>query len=188
MTPFDYVFALISIITSLALTRIISGAVAIIRHGEKATFSFTHALWMWIAFALVIGNWGALWGVRLDPDWTPLRVIAWLIPMISLFACADLVVPEVEPGKSLNLKEFHEREGRRYIIAHIVFAMLVFFLVLQIAGGSGYSMHLLFPPIAAFTLSTAALLTRSRAQFVVSLMLAIFATWFMTARINIVAA
>jgi hypothetical protein len=38
MTPFEFVFALISIITSLALTQIIGGVVAIIRRKDRAGF------------------------------------------------------------------------------------------------------------------------------------------------------
>ena len=67
MTPFEFVFALISIITSLALTQIIAGVVTTIRHRQAGNFSLTHALWVMIAFALVVGNWGALWGTQDNP-------------------------------------------------------------------------------------------------------------------------
>ncbi len=185
MAPFDFVFALISIITSLALTQIITGVVAIIRHKERGGFSLTHALWMWIAFAVLIGNWGALWGVRVDPDWPPLRVLGWLMSMTSLYAFCALVIPDIERGSPLNLKEFHEREGRRYIIAHNVFALLAIFLVLLITGVTSPSWPLLLPPIGAFALGMAALLTRGTPQLIASALVAVLATLFMLANINI---
>jgi hypothetical protein len=188
MTPFEFVFALISIITSLALTQLITGGVAIVRHRERGGLSIAHALWMWIAFAVVIGNWGALWGVRVDPDWPPLRVLGWLTSMTSLYAFCALVVPEVERGTQLNLKDFHEREGRLYIIAHNVFSALAICLVLLISGLSLDRMHLLLPPIGALALGMIALFTRGRLQLVVSILLAILATSFMLRNITIIAA
>jgi len=68
MSPFEFIFALISIITSLALTNIIAGVVVIVRHGERSGLSLAHALWMWIGFAVVIGNW-ARYGAR-----SPIRI------------------------------------------------------------------------------------------------------------------
>ena len=185
MTPFEFVFALISIITSLALTRIITGVVAIVRHKERGGFSLTHALWVWVAFAVVIGNWGALWGARIDPDWPPLRVLAWLTSMTSLYAFCALVIPEVEQRKPLDLNAFHESEGRRYIIAHNVFAILAFVLVLSITGINAASMRHLIPSVAAFGIGTIALLTRGRPQLIATIALAVMALGFMIANLSI---
>ena len=185
MTPFEFVFALISIITSLALTRIITGVVAIIRHRSRAGFSTTHAIWMWIAFAVVLGNWGALWGARLDPDWPALRVLAWLTSMTALYAFCALVVPEVEERRSLNLKAFHEREGWRYIMAHNIFAVLAIILVVALSGINFGSLRNLLPPMAALALGLIALKTRGRPQLVASALVALVATGFMVASISI---
>jgi hypothetical protein len=184
MTPFEFVFALISIITSLALTRIITGVVAIIRHTDRAAFSLTHALWVWVAFAVVVGNWGALWDARSEPDWPPIRILAWLGSMTSLYAFCALVVPEVDRGARLNLQEFHELEGRRYIIAHNIFALLALALVLTLDGVTAESMVNVVSPLVAFGLGMAALLTRGWPQLIVSILLAILASLFMLASIS----
>ena len=185
MSPFEFVFALISIITSLALTRIITGVVAIIRHKDRGGFSLAHALWLWVAFAVVIGNWGALWGARLEPEWPALRVLAWITSMTSLYAFCALVVPEVERGVPLDLAEFHEREGRRYIIAHNVFALLAILLVVVVSGVGPDSMRNLVPASVALGLGMVALVTRGRAQVAVSVLLAILAAAFMIMNIGI---
>ncbi len=188
MAPFEFVFALISIITSLALTRIITGVVAIVRHSDRAGFSLTHALWVWVAFAVVIGNWGALWDARTEPDWPAIRILAWLGSMTSLYAFCALVVPEVDRGAPLNLQEFHEREGRRYIIAHNAFALLALGLVLVLDGITPQSMVNVVSPLVAFGLGMAALLTRGRPQLIVSILLAILASLFMLANISTLSA
>ena len=187
MTPFEFVFALISIISSLALTKIITGVVAIVRHRERGGFSLTHALWVWVAFAVVVGNWGALWGARADPDWPAVRILAWIGSMTSLYAFCALVVPEVERETPLNLKEFHEREGRRYIIAHNFFALVALALVLALDGIVAESIVNVGSAVVAFGLGMAAYFTRGRPQLVITLLLAILATTFMLANINILA-
>lgn len=187
MTPFDFVFALISIISSLALTQIITGVVAIIRHGERASFSLAHAIWIGIAFAVVIGNWGALWSARLEPDWPSYRVLAWVASMTSLYAFCALVVPEIERGTPLNLRAFHAREGSRYIIAHNSFALLAVVLVVTISGITPESLRNLVPASVALALGIAALLTKGAWQLTASILVAIVATAFMLANINLVA-
>ena len=184
MTQFDFVFALISIITSLALTQIITGVVAIIRHRDRGGFSLTHALWMAVAFAVVIGNWGALWGARLDPEWPPLRVLAWVTSMTSLYAFCALVVPEVERGTPLNLQQFHEQEGRRYIIAHNIFALIALSLVVVLSGVNEQSARNILAPIIAFGFGTVALLTRGRTQLAATVGVALVAFAFMIGSIS----
>ena len=187
MTPFEFVFALISIISSLALTKIITGMVGVVRHRERGGFSLTHALWVWIAFAVVVGNWGALWGARADPDWPAIRILAWLGSMTSLYAFCALVVPEVDRDTPLDLKEFHEREGRRYILADNFFALVALGLVLALDGIMADSIFNVGSAIVAFSLGTAAYFTHGRTQLTISMVLAILATTFMLANINILA-
>lgn len=186
MTPFEFVFALISIITSLAVTQIITGVIAIVRHKDRADFSLAHALWVWTAFAVVIANWGAFWGTQGDPDWPPLRVIAWITSMTSLYAFCALVIPDVARD-TLNLREFHEREGRRYIIAHNLFAALAIVLVLAISGIRPDPIFNLIAPIIALVMGSAALFTRGRAQLAASILVAMLASLFMLSSIDIVA-
>jgi hypothetical protein len=185
MTPFEFVFALISIITSLALTKIITGVVAIIRHQARGGFSLVHALWLWIAFAVLMGNWGALWGYRFNVDWHALRVLAWVASMTALYAFCELVVPEPARGKPLNLRAFHEQERRRYIGAHNGFAALAIALVVGISGLTAQSMRNFIPPIIALAFGTAALLTRGRAELIATVAVAVVATTFMLMNIDI---
>ncbi len=187
MTPFEFVFALISIITSLALTKIITGAVAIIRHKDRSGFSLVHTLWLWIAFAVVIGNWGTLWGARIDPDWYPARVLAWMASMTSLYAFCALVVPDVRSDAQLDLTEFHEQESPRYILAHNLFALVALVLVVAVAGVTPDSAGKLAPASFAFAVGTVAWLTRGRLQLAASALLAGSAAIFMVVNIGIVA-
>ena len=75
MSAFEFVFGVIAIISSLALTQIITGVVAILRHKDRAGFSLVHALWMWIAFADGSARYlkyGGSWIRRLGPQSNPI--------------------------------------------------------------------------------------------------------------------
>jgi hypothetical protein len=54
MTSFELVFGLMTIITSLALTHLLTGFVSVWRNGKRVRFSALHALWAWSAFTLTI--------------------------------------------------------------------------------------------------------------------------------------
>ncbi|HET9355861.1 MAG TPA: hypothetical protein VFO42_06825 [Sphingomicrobium sp.] len=185
MTPFEFVFALISIVTSLAMTKIITGVVAMIRYGDRSTFSLTHAIWIWTAFAIVLGNWGALWGARLDPDWPLIRVFGWLVSMTSLYAFCALVVPETEGSAPLDLKDFHERESRRYITAHNIFTLVAILVLLALSGVTAGAVPTIVFPFVALVLGIAALRSRGRLQLAASALTAVLATLFMVTRINL---
>lgn len=185
MTPFEFVLTLITMITSLALTKIITGVVSIIRHKDRHGFSLTHALWVWVAFAVVVGNWGSLWSERTQSEWHPAHLFVSLVAMVSLYAFCALVVPDFEQGVPLNLKEFHERDGTRYIIAHNVFAILSALMLALEVHIAPQSAVMFAPPVIAFALGTAALLTRGRARLLASILLAMLAFAYMFTHIDI---
>jgi len=124
MTTFEFVFGLISVITSLALTQLVSGLVSFARKSAKVTWSLRHALWMWVAFALVIANWAGFWDRR-DLDWNAFELLRALVLVITLYAFCALVVPETEKGAPIDLRAFHENEGSRYMLAQVVFSVAV---------------------------------------------------------------
>lgn len=185
MTPFEFVLALISVITSLALTKIITGVVSIIRHNDRHDFSLTHALWIWVAFAVVIGNWGSLWGERSISDWHAFRLFVWLVSMASLYAFCALVIPDFEQGQRLSLKKFHERDAPGYIIAHNVFALMAILLLIAQGDFARQSALKFAPPVIAFALGTVAFFTRGRSQLAASILLSLLAVVFMFANISI---
>ena len=187
MTPFEFVFALISVITSLALTHLISGVVAILRH-ENRRMSLVHALWVWIAFAVVVGNWGALWSVQDATDWPAPRVFGWLVSMTTLYAFSALVMPAaVAADEPLDLHQFHAREGRRYIMAHNLFAGVAALAVAILGGVGRASAAFLLPSLLALCLGLAAWRLRGRWQLAASVAVAALATGFMVMQIDILA-
>lgn len=183
MSEFEFVFGLISIITSLALTHIVVGTISFARRRRKVRFSLRHALWVWTAFALVVANWASYWSQR-DESWTAQSLLISLVLMISLYAFSALVIPETDPSDTtIDLPAFHESEGRRYIAAHVVFAAFV--IISFATRTTSVSQWLSFSSFAwiGLVLSIAALVMRPIwLQYAIALALAALASYFMLMR------
>jgi hypothetical protein len=175
MSTFEFVFAMVSVTTSLALVHIVTGVVALIRHHDRHGFSGLHAVWMAIAFILVVSNWASFWPLRHSDQWSSLSVFMALIAMILLYAFTALVVPEVRNTDSIDLSTFHEREGRRYISAHALFAAMTLPWAFAYYGVSLTALSDCIPGIIALLLSLVALafFRSTPAQWVVAILLLI---------------
>lgn len=138
MTSFEFVFGMISVITSLALARLLSGCVGLYRHAEHVRFSFRHACWTAMAFMLLVGNWAQFWHFHGIQAWSVLNVLSPLVFVGVLYAFCDLVMPE-EPkeGQALDLRDYHERQGRRYKTMQLVFSLLALLVIAQSSSSFG---------------------------------------------------
>ncbi len=130
MSSFEFVFGMISVITSLALTRLLSGCVGLYRHAEKIRFSWRHGCWTATAFMLLVANWARFWGMRNTAVWGPLDVLEPLVFVGVLYAFCDLVMPdEPKEGQVLDLRHYHALQGRRYKLMHLAFAILALLVI-----------------------------------------------------------
>lgn len=188
LRPFDFVFGLISVITSLALTHLVAGIVALIRNGANVTFSWRHAAWTWVAFALVVGNWASFWQLHTVEAWPFYRIMIGLAFMISFYAFCALVIPEVVRGQPLDLGAFHEREGKRYIIAHMVFAGLAMIqLALPTTSFTEWLLAARFALLASLLSVVALLTTKVWLQGAAAMCLAALSTYVMVSLTSVVA-
>jgi len=128
MTPFEIVFGLLTVIASLALTQVVAAAVNLIRHASSVRFSWLLTMWMWLAFATTIGNWGAMWGSRHLAAWPSWLVLLSLAMTIGQYAFSALVCPAETTGEPLDLRDFYRREKGKFIPAYLA---LVVFAILQ---------------------------------------------------------
>ena len=130
MSSFEFVFGMISVITSLALSRLLSGCVGLYRHADNIRFSWRHGFWTATAFMLLLANWAGLWRLRNTQVWGALDVLEPLLFVGVLYAFCDLVLPdEPKDGQSLDLRDYHARQGRRYKTVHLAFAVLAMLVI-----------------------------------------------------------
>lgn len=184
MTSFEFVFALVSVITSLALTHMIGGVVSLIRSPRPGRVGLVHGLWIYFAFVLVIGNWAGLWLSRDRADWSPSLVAAQLATMITLYAFAALVLPADDDRSDIS--DFHQREGRRYMVAHLVFTFIAIALAFVQWRVTGETLRLRVPALIAVVIGIIGLTVRASAvQLAVALALAGLVTFFTATNLHI---
>jgi len=120
MAPFDFIILFLSFIFTLALTHLLFAATRMIRHRRQLRFSWAHALWMFDALMLLIGNWISLYDFH-RMETLPISIIAagLVFSCAQYFICA-LVSPDFDDGETFDLHAFHAREGRTYIAAFAV--------------------------------------------------------------------
>jgi hypothetical protein len=138
MTSFEFVFGMISVITSLALARLLGGCVGLYRHAEHVRFSFRHACWTAMAFMLLVGNWAQFWRFHVTQAWSALDVLTPLVFVGVLYAFCDLVMPE-EPrqGQILDLRDHHAHQGRRYKTMQLAFSVLALLVIARNSSDFG---------------------------------------------------
>lgn len=135
MAPFDFIILFLSFIFTLALTHLLFAATRMIRHRRQLTFSWPHALWMFDALLLLIGNWISLYDFH-RMESIPIAVVGagLVFSGAQYFICA-LVSPDFEDHDTFDLQEFHAREGRTYIAAFA--ALLALSITANAAAGLG---------------------------------------------------
>jgi len=162
MTSFEFVFGLISVVTSLALTQLLSGIVRLYRRGDRLRLSWRHGLWTATALMVLIGNWGALWDLRSQAAWGVLDVVVLLAYISVLYAFCDLVMPDDPVDDTvLDLREFHAREGKRYKTVQLVFAVLVLAVIARDAHSFQEWLHFSKFAFAAVAIGAIAVWARS---------------------------
>jgi hypothetical protein len=132
MTSFEFVFGLVSVVTSLALTQLLSGMVSLYRCADRLTLSWRHACWTATAFMLLIGNWSVFWDMRNKASWGVLDVLVPLVFTSLLYALCDIVMPEKPTdGVDVDLREYHLRQSKRYKTLMLIFSVVVIGAIVQ---------------------------------------------------------
>lgn len=188
MSAFDYVMGLLSVISSLGLVHLASGFVALVREGRKVHWSPPPLIWMWIAFGTTIGNWASYWSMHDQSNWSGWFVVLAVFVALGQYAFCVFVTPAIYGDGGCDLDQFHDVEGKRYIIAFL--ALVAVSAAQNIAAGvvGNYVFWKRDLVLCAMegALGLVALSARPRwAQFVAAISIAGIASWFLFATTGI---
>lgn len=138
MTVFEFVFGLFSVVMSLGIAHLLSGAAELIRHRGRVKFSLVHALWMWSAFAITVGNWAGLWYLRDMTAWPSWSVLLMIMVAATCYFICCFVTPDTRAEGVIDLGEFHAQERVSYLSAFIALIFLALIVNLSFHMVSSY--------------------------------------------------
>jgi len=165
MSVFEFYTVLLSFVVSLGVASLLGSIVRLFQEADRVRFSLPHALWAVAIFNLQITFWLKSWTYR---DQFDLRVSTALPPLvlaiIAFFACG-LVTPHIPEDGTVDLQEFHARQGRKY---QLTAALFMFAAIAQAALMDGFftTAGMVTDSVVQFALAAlaiaAALASRSR--------------------------
>jgi hypothetical protein len=124
MRAFDYVITLFAFVYALATAHLLTTVAELIRERARVRFSWVHAAWMAIGLFEILAWWIGMWDMRALPSWS-VPMIAFLFVMATLiYGQVRLTCPNVPTDGEIDLREFHNRNGREYVAAFTLVALL----------------------------------------------------------------
>jgi hypothetical protein len=124
MRAFDYVITLFAFVYALATTHLLTTVAELVRERSRVRFSWVHAAWMSVGIFEILAWWIGMWDMRALPSWS-VPMIAFLFVMATLiYLQVRLTCPNIPPDGEIDLRQFHRNNGREYIAAFALVALL----------------------------------------------------------------
>ena len=128
---------MISVITSLALTRLLSGCVGLYRHAERVRFSWRHGCWTAMAFLLLLGNWGLVLAHARHPVLAALDVPIPLAFVSVLSPSRHGGAGRPEPASCSTCTPTMRCRAANYKLLQLVFAVMATLVVARSSSSVG---------------------------------------------------
>lgn len=122
---FNYVAVLVSIITGLALTRLMSGASEMIQAANRPRIYWVHTAWIINLFMDLMLYWWMLYRWRTAPNWTFFLFVWVTIPAILVYLASAVLVPgELETTGSPTWRDYYYKNRRGFFFIFGIIAPL----------------------------------------------------------------
>jgi hypothetical protein len=114
MRAFDFVITLYSFVYALGVAEILSTAGDMIRAGRRLRFSWLNAGWMLNILLAIVAWWLSLWDLRAEANWPMATVLVFFVVACLLYVLARMVSAPIAEAGPVDLRRYHEEEGRKY--------------------------------------------------------------------------
>lgn len=124
MSSFEFFTVLLSFVVSIGVAHLLQTVAQLIQEHDRVRFSLTWALWAGAIFNLQVTFWLRSWiyheqfTLRVETSVPPL-----VLAIIAFLTCG-LVAPRVRETGEIDLRTFHEEDGRKYQIAYAAFMLV----------------------------------------------------------------
>ncbi len=104
MDEFSYLSVLLSIILGLAVAEILAGYRRLLQTRGRVALYWPSLLWSFVLLVIYTQSWWAMFGLRRHRDWSFAGFAVVLLHMILLYMLAGLVLPDIGPGETIDLR------------------------------------------------------------------------------------
>ncbi len=136
---FGHVITLLSFVFALTVVYLPRTVAEFIRNWDRLRLSLPHALWMLNALLAAIANWLSFYDLQSLKSWSAGTIVFMFTVAFANYLQAALVSPDIPAAGPIDMRQFHEKQSRRYIGAAL--ATLLLALVANLVLGNAYNVR-----------------------------------------------
>jgi hypothetical protein len=149
MDEFSYLSVLLSIILGLAVTEILTGYRGLLQARQRVRLYWPSLLWSFVLLVIYAQTWWAMFGLRSYHNWNFAGFAVVLFHMIFLYMLAGLVLPEISPRETIDLRANYFAQHRWFSALAILTVVASLAKDLVLAGSLPNRTNVLFHAIYA---------------------------------------
>ena len=107
VSPFEHISVLISIVIGLGVAHLLTGVYRLVQSRERVRLYWLSLLWMALIFVSQVEWWWASYALRNETVWNFFYFLFVLLSPVSLYLASAFVLPEIEPGRRYDLREYY---------------------------------------------------------------------------------
>ncbi len=112
MSVFEFLLALYAIVAGLGVSLLVRSIGQMIEARDRVRLYWVHSCWLALIFVSHVVSWFALWRFAQHAPWTILQALLLLCVPILLYLISHLAVPELEDGRTHDMREYYFRHVR----------------------------------------------------------------------------
>lgn len=122
---FNYVAVLVSIVSGLALTRLMSALSEMIQAANRSRIYWVHVAWILTLVLEVMLSWWVMYRWHTAPNWNFFLFVWVTVPPILLYLASAILFPgELETTGSLTWRDYYYKNRRGFFFIFGVIAPL----------------------------------------------------------------
>jgi hypothetical protein len=123
MHAFDYLVTLFSFVFAMAIAHVLATIGDMVVASRRLTFSWLNAGWILVVLLAVVAWWLGIWDLRKQESWPTVTITFFFCAACALYVLARIACPYIPKEGLLDVREFHRREGPKYMIGYGAFSV-----------------------------------------------------------------